>query len=170
MPASVLIRPLRAGELIDLQDPDSEFDDFGPSPGIGSPHPCSVDADGALGVEAEGVIVGAVSWHWVKWGPNAGSRCPNIGIWLAASARGAGVGTQAQRLLVDLLFRHTTSNRVEAHTDVENVAEQRALERVGFTREGVVRGGQWRNGGYRDGYLYSILRTEWRALGESSGA
>ena len=51
--------------------------------------------------------------------------------------------------------------RVEAHTDVENVAEQRALSKAGFTREGVVRGAQWRDGAYRDGLLYSILRAEW---------
>jgi RimJ/RimL family protein N-acetyltransferase len=86
-----------------------------------------------------------------------------VGIWLAEAARGRGVGTLAQQLVVDLLFRHTTANRVEAHTDVENVSEQRALEKAGFTQEGVIRGSQWRNGSYHDGYLYSILRAEWEA-------
>ncbi len=84
-----------------------------------------------------------------------------IGIWLTRAARGHGFGTIAQGLAVDLLFRHTTANRVEAHTDVENVAEQRALEKAGFSREGVIRGSQWRNGAYHDGYLYSVLRAEW---------
>lgn len=86
-----------------------------------------------------------------------------IGIWLYAGSRGAGVGTQAQRLLVDMLFRHTATNRIEAHTDVDNVAEHRALERAGFTVEGVVRGAQWRDGRFRDGRLYSVLRAEWQA-------
>ena len=54
-------------------------------------------------------------------------------------------------------------NRVEAHTDVDNVAEQRALEKVGMTREGTTRGAQWRNGAFRDGYSYSVLRAEWGA-------
>jgi len=31
-----------------------------------------------------------------------------------------------------LFFSHTATNRVEAHTDVENIAEQRALEAAGF--------------------------------------
>jgi RimJ/RimL family protein N-acetyltransferase len=161
MPESVLVRPLRQGELVDPREPESEYDDFGPQSGLEPSHPRRLDGDGALGVEADGVIVGVVSWHWVHWGPNAGSRNPMIGIWLEAAARGAGVGTRAQRQLVDLFFRHTPTNRVEAHTDVENLAEQRALERVGFTREGVIRGAQWRNGAYRDGYLYSMLRADW---------
>ena len=59
-----------------------------------------------------------------------------------------------------LLFRHTATNRVEAHTDVDNTAEQRALEAAGFQREGIIRGAQWRDGAYRDGYLYSILRSD----------
>ncbi len=53
-------------------------------------------------------------------------------------------------------------HRVEAHTDVQNLAEQRALEKAGFTREGVTRQAQWRGGALHDGYLYSVLRSEWR--------
>lgn len=156
----VSLRPLRAGELAHPATPDSEFDDFGPRVQQ-DPPPCRVDQDGHLGVVSGGNVIGTVSWHWVEWGPSAGSRCPTIGIWLARAARGRGVGGVAQRLVVDLLFRHTTVNRIEAHTDVDNVAEQRALEKAGFTREGVIRGSQWRNGAYHDGYLYSILRVEW---------
>jgi RimJ/RimL family protein N-acetyltransferase len=70
------------------------------------------------------------------------------------------VGREAQRRLAELFFKHTTVNRVEAHTDVENVAEQRALEAAGFQREGLTRGAQWRDGSYRDGFLYSILRSD----------
>ena len=156
------LRPLRAGEGLHPLLPDSEFDDFGPRVPP-DPPPCRVDDDGAVGIVEDGTVLGTVGWHWVQWGPSRGSRCPMVGIWLAEAARGRGVGTLAQQLVVDLLFRHTTANRVEAHTDVENVAEQRALERAGFTQEGVIRGSQWRNGAYHDGYLYSILRAEWEA-------
>jgi RimJ/RimL family protein N-acetyltransferase len=50
--------------------------------------------------------------------------------------------------------------RIEAETDVENVAEQRALERAGFTREGVLRHAQFRAGHWRDTVMYSVLRAE----------
>lgn len=156
----VQLRPVRAGELSTAVMPDSPFDDFGPRTRQ-DPPPCRVDEDGQLGIVVGGSMVGTVGWHWVQWGPSLGSRCPMIGISLAEPARGRGVGTVAQCLVVDLLFRHTTANRIEAHTDVENVPEQRALEKAGFTREGVVRGSQWRDGAYHDGYLYSVLRAEW---------
>jgi RimJ/RimL family protein N-acetyltransferase len=51
-------------------------------------------------------------------------------------------------------------HRIEADTEVDNIAEQRALEKAGFTREGVMRGAGWRDGEYRDGVTYSILRTD----------
>ncbi|MCX6395138.1 MAG: GNAT family protein [Propionibacteriales bacterium] len=157
---SVHLRPLVAGEQPHPATADSEFDDFGPRVHP-DPPPSRIDEDGSVGIVENGAVVGTVGWHWVQWGPSAGSRCPMIGISLVAAARGRGIGSEAQRQVVDLLFRATASNRVEAHTDVTNIAEQRALEKAGFTREGLVRGAQWRNGAYHDGYLYSILRNEW---------
>jgi RimJ/RimL family protein N-acetyltransferase len=52
--------------------------------------------------------------------------------------------------LADYLFETTETNRVEASTDVENVAQQRALEKAGFVREGVQRGAQFRAGAQHD--------------------
>ncbi len=75
-----------------------------------------------------------VGWRSVHWGPNPESSNPMIGIWLKRTARGHRVGAIAQRLVADKLFTETETNRVEAHTDVANLAEQRALERAGFTR------------------------------------
>ena len=51
-------------------------------------------------------------------------------------------------------------HRIEAATEVGNVAERRALEKAGFTREGVLRGIGWRDGAWRDGMMYSLLRTD----------
>jgi RimJ/RimL family protein N-acetyltransferase len=48
--------------------------------------------------------------------------------------------------------------RIEASTDVENIAEQRSLEKAGFTREGILRRAQWRAGAHHDLVSYSILR------------
>ena len=83
-----------------------------------------------------------------------------IGIAMLPEARGHGYGTQAQRLLTRYLFAHTTAHRIEAATEVENLAEQRALEKAGFSREGVTRGTGWRDGAWRDGVIYSLLRTD----------
>ena len=75
-------------------------------------------------------------------------------------ARGRGYGTQAQRLLARHLFAHSTVHRIWAGTEVGNLAEQRALEKAGFTREGITRATGWRDGAWRDGVIYSVLRTD----------
>jgi RimJ/RimL family protein N-acetyltransferase len=103
-------------------------------------------------------FVGEVQWHQVFQGPK--SPCWNIGISLLTAERGKGYGKQAQRLLAEYLFAHTQVNRIEAGTEIVNIAEQRALERAGFTREGVLRGACFRGGRWRDRVMYSVLRAE----------
>jgi RimJ/RimL family protein N-acetyltransferase len=101
---------------------------------------------------------GVVDWHKVQAGRTAGSWA--IGIGLAPGFRGRGYGAAAQQLLVRYLFAHTPVNRVEATTEITNMAEQRALEKAGFTREGILRGSTFRQGRYRDAVIYSVLRDE----------
>lgn len=105
-------------------------------------------------------VIGTVSYHMVRYGSNEGSRAYNIGIGLDAEYRGQGYGVEAQRLLTAYIFSTYTVMRVEATTDIENVAEQRALEKAGFTREGVLRKSQWRHGTWHDMIMYSKLRGE----------
>ncbi len=99
-----------------------------------------------------------MNWRIKRPTPNAYHW--EIGISLLPEARGHGYGTEAQRLLVRYLFAHTPVHRIEAATEAGNVAEQRALEKAGFTREGVLRGIGWRDGAWRDGIWYSVLRTD----------
>lgn len=120
------------------------------------------ERNGTLIVErvADGRAVGTVSWHQVWYGPNDPSKAWNIGIALIPGGRGQGLGPEAQRLLAAELFATTDVDRVEASTDVDNVAEQRALEKAGFVREGVQRGAQFRAGARHDLVTYSRLRTD----------
>jgi RimJ/RimL family protein N-acetyltransferase len=104
--------------------------------------------------------LGTVQWRAVPYGPGAGSVAFDIGISLRPDAQGRGHGSRAQRLVADYLFVTTGVHRVTASTDVDNVAEQRALMRAGFSREGVLRGAQWRAGSYHDMVAYSRLRTD----------
>jgi RimJ/RimL family protein N-acetyltransferase len=109
---------------------------------------------------ADATPIGGVGWIAVPYGPNKLSRAWNIGITLLPEYRGMGYGWQAQAMLAAHLFAQTEANRVEASTDVANIAEQRALERAGFQREGVLRGAQHRNGAWRDLVLYARLRGD----------
>ena len=63
-------------------------------------------------------------------------------------------------LLLDYLFSETAINRLEAGTDVENIAEQRSLEKAGLRREGVARGAQYRAGAYHDLVVYARIRDD----------
>jgi RimJ/RimL family protein N-acetyltransferase len=101
---------------------------------------------------------GTVSWRKIHTGPIA--RNWAIGIRLAPKFRGRGYGSEAQRLLVRYLFAHTHVNRIEATTEISNVAEQRALEKAGFTKEGILRGSTFRQGQWHDQVIYSVLRDE----------
>ncbi|KWX02992.1 GCN5-related N-acetyltransferase [Carbonactinospora thermoautotrophica] len=113
---------------------------------------------GLLMVVADGEPAGTVSWI-ARRHARVG-QCWSIGIALVPEWRGRGVGWRAQRALCDYLFAHTPVMRIEAATRVDNIAEQRALERAGFTREGVLRAAQFSHGEWRDLVLYSRLRHD----------
>lgn len=80
--------------------------------------------------------------------------------WHRPLPRGHGLGTLAQRWLVDYLFRTTLANRIEAITEEGNIPEQKALERLGSQCEGKMRGRVFRQGKWRDGYTYALLRAD----------
>jgi RimJ/RimL family protein N-acetyltransferase len=105
-------------------------------------------------------VIGDVGWHTVSYGPNPESRALNIGVSLSPDFRGQGFGTEAQRLCAQVLFDLFDFDRIEASTDIDNIAEQRSLEKAGFTREGVLRQAQFRAGGRHDLVSYSILRDD----------
>jgi [ribosomal protein S5]-alanine N-acetyltransferase len=86
--------------------------------------------------------------------------CWEIGIALLPEWRGQGIGWRAQAMFCSYLFENTPVQRIEAATHAENTAEQRALEKAGFTLEGIMRAAEFRAGQWRDGYLYSRLRTD----------
>jgi RimJ/RimL family protein N-acetyltransferase len=102
--------------------------------------------------------IGTVAWRPAPYGPNSESVAWNIGINLIPDGRHQGFGSEAQRLLADHLFTTTAVHRIEASTDIENLAEQRALERAGFLREGVLRGAQYRAGARHDLVVYAVVR------------
>lgn len=107
---------------------------------------------------ADGTFAGYVVWRPLTMsGPQGVIQ---IGIVLLPEHRGRGIGRRAQQLLADYLFATTTAHRLEASTEVDNVAEQRALDRAGFTREGLMRGRGFVRGQWRDGYMYSRLRHD----------
>lgn len=116
------------------------------------------DDKSVLMVELDGETLGFVSWFRVPTANHV--YCVEFGISLWPEARGKGHGTTAQLLLARYLFAHAPINRIQAITEVENLAEQRSLEKAGFTREAVMKGRTFRDGAWRDEVLYRMLRSE----------
>ncbi len=146
---------------------DGGFNDFGLAPtpvdrALLERGPLRDDHRGVLLIErlTDDRVIGTIGWHRVHYGPNPESDAWMFGIHLIPEARGHGYGTEAQRMVADVLFQTTDLNRVEASTDVDNLAEQRSLEKAGFTREGVNRRAQFRGGTYHDLVLYARLRSD----------
>lgn len=112
----------------------------------------------AVTSRTDDAVVGWVMWRHGFLGIQAGIW--EIGILLLPEHRGQGVGTLAQRLLVEHLFATTTAHRIWAGTQSDNVAEQRALEKCGFQCEGRLRESVFRAGQWHDSLVYGMLRRE----------
>lgn len=166
------LRPVTEADLALLEawdaDPeyDGEYNTFGLRPAgqtrrSFAEHRFLADDRGRLlAATKASEVVGGVSYRLVKHGGGIANRVYEIGVTIAPAHRGRGYGAEAQRLLVAYLFATYTIARVQATTDITNVAEQRALKRAGFTREGVLRQAQFRAGSWHDLVMYSKLRDE----------
>ena len=107
----------------------------------------------------DGNKIGFVSHFYVL---HPAARQLEIGYVLLPSERGKDYCTEAVNIMVDYLFLSKESRRIQAQTDLRNVASQKVLEKVGFKKEGTLRKNFFRRGEWRDTYLYSILREEWK--------
>ena len=88
--------------------------------------------------------------------------------WLAASAQGTGLNTEAKFLLFENAFEVWDAARVDLKTDARNTRSRAAITAVGAQFEGVLR--QWsrswapgEDGLLRDSAMFSIIAAEWPA-------
>jgi len=103
-----------------------------------------------------------IGWacHYVS-APNFGWT--EIGYAIILSERNKGYGTEVIKILVDYLFLTREIVRIQAVVNLQDVASQRVLEKAGFKKEGTLRKALWDSKGkWADGYIYSILREEWK--------
>ena len=103
----------------------------------------------------DGTKIGTM-FHWLI------GNLLEISCVLAQNERGKGYGVEATQLMVDYLFLSRDIVRIQAHTDARNMASQKVLQKVGFTKEGTIRKSVFARGEWRDRTLYSILRDEWK--------
>ena len=80
----------------------------------------------------------------------------------ARSAQRTHVNTAVKRALLSYCFEERGMIRVQFKTDAENIRSQKAIERIGATKEGILRNERIRStGNPRDAVVYSIIDKEW---------
>jgi RimJ/RimL family protein N-acetyltransferase len=126
-------------------------------------------------IETSQQAASGVNWTWFVIEKNDGTKIGfiihytnqpsgslSVGYALAPNERGKGYGTEALKIMVDYLFLTRDIMRIQAATDVRNVASQRILEKAGFKREGTIRKSDFVRGQWVDDYIYGIVREEWK--------
>ena len=75
-----------------------------------------------------------------------------------------GVNTEAKLMLLERAFEVLGAERVCWYTDVRNERSQRAIARLGASRDGVIRRHRRRpDGTWRDSVLFAMTADEWPA-------
>jgi RimJ/RimL family protein N-acetyltransferase len=124
--------------------------------------------------KASGRAVGATAyWDPRLWPDRDALYAVEVGFtWLAASAQGTGLNTEAKLLLFANAFETWRVVRVDLKTDARNTLSRNAIERAGARFEGVLRcwSRSWAPGEVgllRDSAMYSIIDSEWPACRSS---
>lgn len=91
------------------------------------------------------------------------NRALEVGwTWIGEAFQRTAINTECKLLLLRYAFETLGAFRVQLKTDLRNERSQRAIERIGATREGVLRQNMllW-DGHRRDSVYYSVLVEEW---------
>jgi RimJ/RimL family protein N-acetyltransferase len=109
-------------------------------------------------VDGEDRLLGALGISNFDWG----DLKAEIGYWVAAEARGRGIGARATRMLSVWALTALGLERLELLANPRNEASQRLAERAGFTREGTLRRYRRRHGVREDLVMFSLLGEDVR--------
>jgi RimJ/RimL family protein N-acetyltransferase/nitroimidazol reductase NimA-like FMN-containing flavoprotein (pyridoxamine 5'-phosphate oxidase superfamily) len=108
---------------------------------------------------ATGEVIGMTTYHDV----DQGRRSLGIGhTMLGRRWWRTGVNTESKLLLLERAFDVLGAERVFWYTDVRNARSQRAIARLGASRDGVIRRHRLRpDGTWRDSVLFAMTADEW---------
>lgn len=108
---------------------------------------------------ASGEVIGCTSYHDIV---PAIDRLEIGWTWYARRVQRSAVNTTAKLLLMTHAFETLGAQLVGWRTDIDNLASQRAIERLGAKKDGVLRHHALRRDGtVRDTVMYSLTAGEW---------
>ncbi|MDE5737339.1 MAG: GNAT family N-acetyltransferase, partial [Oscillospiraceae bacterium] len=71
-----------------------------------------------------------------------------------------GFMTEALEMILKFIFINSEINRIEAFVEIPNVASQKLLQKLGFTKEGTLRQYEKCRGNLIDIIIYGYLRKD----------
>jgi uncharacterized protein len=113
---------------------------------------------------ATGTVIGTTSYHDI----DPVNRSLGIGHTMVGRAWWrTGVNTEAKLMLLEHAFESLGAQKVFWYTDIRNDRSQRAIARLGATRDGMIRRQRLRpDGTWRDTVLFAMTVDEWPAAAE----
>ena len=113
---------------------------------------------------ATGAVIGMTSYHDI----DAEQRTLGIGHTIIGRPWWrSGVNTEAKLMLLERAFDVLGAERVFWYTDIRNERSQRAIARLGASRDGMIRRHRLRpDGTWRDSVLFAMTADEWPAKAE----
>jgi RimJ/RimL family protein N-acetyltransferase len=97
---------------------------------------------------------------------NSNQRSCELGsTWYGINYRRTFVNSDCKFLLLKYCFEELNFIRVQIKTDERNIRSQKAIERLGATKEGIMRNERILANGYiRNAVLYSITNDDWSSV------
>jgi RimJ/RimL family protein N-acetyltransferase len=111
-------------------------------------------------IDVDGAAVGSVSLFEF----DELARHAEVGIAVAAEARGKGIGAAAIAQIVEFAFVRCNLRRLHLQAIASNLPAIRAYERAGFVTEGRQREHAWVRGRYEDIVIMGVMRSDWEAV------
>ncbi|KAK7308853.1 hypothetical protein RJT34_05137 [Clitoria ternatea] len=111
----------------------------------------------------QSICIDDSSIGYVSVKPEAGDyRCKaHISYAVAAEYWGQGIATEALKRAIPIVFKQFPQLlRLEALVELDNIASQRVLHKVGFLREGLLRSYAFSKGQIKDFLIFSFLATD----------
>ena len=102
----------------------------------------------------DGELIGSININSIIRGA---LQSGSLGYWVSRSHNGRGIATAAVAETIALAFGDLGLHRLQAETQLPNVASQRVLARNGFTPYGVAPQYLKLNGAWRDCVLYYLI-------------
>ncbi len=114
----------------------------------------------AIALKSTNEMIGIITLYPISF---ANKNC-EIGYGIRKKHRANNYAYKASYALIDYIFNNWDMHRFQIAHNVDNIASQKTIEKLGAKLEGIARESKFYNNGFVDRKIYSILKSEWIAM------